>query len=85
LAAAALRCARLRTSAAWDAGVSGNPGSWHAARQPGNAPDAAARQPCQVTQSNASLVEEAAAAAESLNRQATRLVEAVSLFRLQAA
>ncbi|HEY0822243.1 MAG TPA: methyl-accepting chemotaxis protein [Ramlibacter sp.] len=34
-----------------------------------------------VTQSNASLVEEAAAAAESLNRQATRLVEAVSLFR----
>jgi methyl-accepting chemotaxis protein len=37
----------------------------------------------QVTQSNASLVEEAAAAADSLNRQASRLVEAVSLFRLQ--
>ncbi|MBC5785466.1 HAMP domain-containing protein [Ramlibacter sp. USB13] len=36
----------------------------------------------QVTQSNASLVEEAAAAAESLNRQAERLVEAVSLFRV---
>jgi methyl-accepting chemotaxis protein len=36
----------------------------------------------QVTQSNASLVEEAAAAAESLNRQAARLVEAVSLFRV---
>ena len=35
----------------------------------------------QVTQSNASLVEEAAAAAESLNRQAERLVQAVSLFR----
>jgi methyl-accepting chemotaxis protein len=35
-----------------------------------------------VTQSNASLVEEAAAAAESLNRQAARLLEAVSLFRL---
>ena len=39
----------------------------------------------QVTQSNASLVEEAAAAAESLNRQAARLVEAVSLFRIQRA
>jgi methyl-accepting chemotaxis protein len=36
----------------------------------------------QVTQSNASLVEESAAAAESLNRQAARLVEAVALFRL---
>jgi methyl-accepting chemotaxis protein len=36
----------------------------------------------QVTQSNASLVEEAAAAADSLNRQALRLVEAVSQFRL---
>ncbi len=34
-----------------------------------------------VTQSNASLVEEAAAAAESLNQQASRLVQAVSLFR----
>jgi len=36
----------------------------------------------QVTQSNASLVEESAAAADSLNREATRLVEAVALFRL---
>ena len=36
-----------------------------------------------VTQGNASLVEEAAAAAESLNRQALRLVEAVSAFRLE--
>jgi methyl-accepting chemotaxis protein len=36
----------------------------------------------QVTQSNASLVEEAAAAADSLHRQAARLVEAVSQFRL---
>jgi methyl-accepting chemotaxis protein len=36
----------------------------------------------QVTQSNATLVEEAAAAAESLNRQAARLVDAVSLFRI---
>jgi methyl-accepting chemotaxis protein len=35
-----------------------------------------------VTQSNASLVEEAAAAAESLNRQAARLVTAVSLFQV---
>ncbi|MEJ8839603.1 methyl-accepting chemotaxis protein [Ramlibacter sp. AN1133] len=35
-----------------------------------------------VTQSNASLVEEAAAAAESLSRQAERLVDAVSLFRM---
>jgi methyl-accepting chemotaxis protein len=35
-----------------------------------------------VTQSNASLVEEAAAAAESLSRQAERLVDAVSLFRV---
>jgi methyl-accepting chemotaxis protein len=35
-----------------------------------------------VTQSNASLVEEAAAAAESLSRQALHLVEAVSLFRV---
>ncbi|GAB3649829.1 methyl-accepting chemotaxis protein [Ramlibacter alkalitolerans] len=35
-----------------------------------------------VTQSNASLVEEAAAAAESLSRQAERLVHAVSLFRV---
>jgi methyl-accepting chemotaxis protein len=36
-----------------------------------------------VTQSNASLVEEAAAAAESLSRQAERLVDAVALFRVQ--
>ena len=36
----------------------------------------------QVTQSNASLVEEAAAAADSLHRQAARLVDAVSQFRL---
>ncbi|NML45643.1 HAMP domain-containing protein [Ramlibacter sp. G-1-2-2] len=35
-----------------------------------------------VTQSNASLVEEAAAAADSLNRQAMRLVEAVAQFRM---
>lgn len=35
-----------------------------------------------VTQSNASLVEEASAAAESLSRQAERLVEAVAQFRL---
>ena len=39
----------------------------------------------QVTQSNASLVEESAAAAESLSRQANRLVEAVSQFRLEQA
>ncbi|MCD6077071.1 MAG: hypothetical protein K0R89_1009 [Ramlibacter sp.] len=38
----------------------------------------------QVTQSNASLVEEAAAAADSLSRQATDLLHAVSLFRLDA-
>ena len=37
-----------------------------------------------ATQSNASLVEEAAAAAESLNQQAARLVEAVSAFRVDA-
>ena len=35
-----------------------------------------------VTQQNASLVEEAAAAAHSLEEQATRLTEAVSVFRL---
>ncbi|QJW84403.1 hypothetical protein HK414_13355 [Ramlibacter terrae] len=35
-----------------------------------------------VTQSNASLVEEAAAAAESLNQQAAVLVRAVSAFRV---
>ncbi|MFC5496786.1 methyl-accepting chemotaxis protein [Caenimonas terrae] len=39
----------------------------------------------QVTQGNASLVEEAAAAAESLSRQAELLVRAVSVFRMDAA
>ena len=38
----------------------------------------------QVTQQNAALVEESAAAAESLNQQAARLVEAVSIFTLDA-
>ena len=38
----------------------------------------------QVTQSNASLVEEAAAAADSLSRQATDLLQAVSRFRLDS-
>ena len=37
----------------------------------------------QVTQQNAALVEESAAAAESLKQQAQALVQAVSLFRLQ--
>jgi methyl-accepting chemotaxis protein len=36
----------------------------------------------QVTQQNAALVEESAAAAESLNHQASRLVQAVSVFKL---
>ncbi|WP_336692443.1 methyl-accepting chemotaxis protein [Delftia acidovorans] len=36
----------------------------------------------QVTQQNASLVEESAAAADSLNRQAAQLVQLVSVFRL---
>ena len=36
----------------------------------------------QVTQQNAALVEESAAAADSLNQQAARLVEAVSVFKL---
>jgi methyl-accepting chemotaxis protein len=36
----------------------------------------------QVTQQNAALVEESAAAADSLNHQAGRLVEAVSVFTL---
>jgi len=36
----------------------------------------------QVTQQNASLVEESAAAADSLNKQAAQLVQLVSLFRL---
>ena len=35
----------------------------------------------QVTQQNAALVEEAAAAAESMQDQAARLAEAVSVFR----
>ena len=35
-----------------------------------------------VTQQNAALVEEAAAAADSLNRQAARMVQAVSAFKL---
>jgi len=39
----------------------------------------------QVTQQNAALVEESAAAADSLSRQAARLVEAVKVFKLQAA
>ncbi|MBS0343886.1 MAG: hypothetical protein JSS56_25565, partial [Proteobacteria bacterium] len=39
----------------------------------------------QVTQQNAALVEEAAAAAASLQEQAGGLVQAVSVFRLQAA
>ncbi len=38
-----------------------------------------------VTQQNAALVEESAAAAESLDQQARRLVQAVSVFRLQGA
>ena len=38
----------------------------------------------QVTQQNAALVEESAAAAESLNQQASRLVEAVSVFTIVA-
>jgi methyl-accepting chemotaxis protein len=38
----------------------------------------------QVTQQNAALVEESAAAAESLSQQAVRLVEAVGVFRLGA-
>ena len=38
----------------------------------------------QVTQQNAALVDESAAAAESLRAQATRLTEVVSVFRLAA-
>ena len=38
----------------------------------------------QATQQNAALVEESAAAAESLRSQAQRLVQAVAVFRLQA-
>ncbi|MFN9726994.1 methyl-accepting chemotaxis protein [Acidovorax sp.] len=37
-----------------------------------------------VTQQNAALVEEAAAAADSLNREASRMVQVVSVFKLQA-
>ena len=43
---------------------------------------AAVSQLDQVTQQNAALVEESAAAADSLNQQATKLVDAVSIFRL---
>jgi methyl-accepting chemotaxis protein len=39
----------------------------------------------QMTQQNAALVEESAAAAESLREQAQRLAEAVSVFKLEAA
>jgi methyl-accepting chemotaxis protein len=38
----------------------------------------------QVTQQNAALVEQAAAAAQSLNQQARELADAVAVFRLQA-
>ena len=38
-----------------------------------------------VTQQNAALVEESAAAAESLSQQAARLVQAVSVFTLEPA
>jgi methyl-accepting chemotaxis protein len=44
--------------------------------------DGAVQQLDQVTQQNAALVEESAAAAESLKQQAARLVEAVGVFRL---
>lgn len=37
-----------------------------------------------VTQQNAALVEEAAAAAESLNQQSARMVEVVSVFKLSS-
>ncbi len=39
----------------------------------------------QTTQQNAALVEQTAAAAESLREQAVRLSEAVSVFRIEAA
>jgi methyl-accepting chemotaxis protein len=39
----------------------------------------------QVTQQNAALVEESAAAADSLKQQATQLAELVSVFRVGAA
>jgi methyl-accepting chemotaxis protein len=38
----------------------------------------------QATQQNAALVEEGAAAAESLRQQASQLVQAVSVFKLKA-
>ena len=38
----------------------------------------------EVTQQNAALVEEAAAAAESLQDQAAKLAEAVSVFKLES-
>src|SRR5690606_9297151 len=38
----------------------------------------------QATQQNAALVEESAAASESMREQAARLAEAVSVFKLQA-
>jgi len=38
-----------------------------------------------VTQQNAALVEQAAAAAQSLNQQAQELADAVAVFRLTAA
>jgi methyl-accepting chemotaxis protein-2 (aspartate sensor receptor) len=37
----------------------------------------------QLTQQNAALVEESAAAAASLQDQASRLVEAISIFRFE--
>jgi methyl-accepting chemotaxis protein len=39
----------------------------------------------QTTQQNAALVEESAAAAESLRQQAQQLVQAVAVFRVAAA
>jgi methyl-accepting chemotaxis protein len=39
----------------------------------------------QVTQQNASLVEEAAAASEAMQEQAAKLAEVVSVFRMAAA
>ncbi|HEY0664433.1 MAG TPA: methyl-accepting chemotaxis protein [Gallionella sp.] len=46
--------------------------------------NAAIAQMDQVTQQNAALIEEAAAAAEAMQQQATMLTRAVSLFRLEA-
>ena len=40
--------------------------------------------PDQMTQQNAALVEQSAAAAESLNAQADRLTQAIGVFKLQA-